>query len=165
MREFLQMNRRVMLLLGCVCLLLFGVDIEGQRSEWESEWATIGEPLELMKRDIFPGNEFTFARIQYTFRRRGPGGRFGRSGYGRSGHLGDLQDMRNGVVLRGFWATDYPEADENFSLRLSQITTMNVSRKEDGSFKHVIVRLDEEALFEYPFIYTMQCGVYGFDTS
>ena len=144
-------KRRIVMLVGSLGLLLFMQGaVEGQRSEWASEWATIGEPLELMERDVFPGNEFTFARIQYTFRRRGR--------FGRSGHLGDLQDASNGVLLRGFWATDYPEADENFSLRLSQITTLNVSRKEDGSFKHVIVRLDEGALFKYPFIYTCNVG-------
>ena len=140
-----------MLLLGGMCLL--PLTIEGQRSEWASEWATIGEPLEPMVRDIFPGNEFTFARIQYTFN-----GRRGRGGFGTGGGFGALEDQMLGPIRRGFWATDYPTADENFSLRLSQVTTLNVSKTEDGKFKHVVVRLDENALFEYPFIYTCNVG-------
>ena len=136
-------------LIGCLCALLLPITIEGQRSEWEAEWSTIGEPVEVMERDIFPGSEFTFARIQYTYRRR-------TRGFGR---LGDLQEMTGDPIARGFWATDYPTADQNFSLRLSQITTLNVSRKEDGSFKHVIVRLDEEELFKYPLIYTCNVGL------
>ena len=43
---------------------------------------------------------------------------------------------------RGGWATDYPEADENFSLRLSQITTLNINRADEGQFQHAIVQLD-----------------------
>ena len=87
------------------------------------------------ERDIFPGNSFTFARAQYTM---GGGGRGRRPG-------------------RGGWATDYPEADENFSLRVSQITTLNVNRTETGDFQHAIVQLDDEELFKYPFLY--MCNV------
>ncbi|MCZ6636357.1 MAG: DUF4159 domain-containing protein, partial [bacterium] len=50
------------------------------------------------------------------------------------------------------------EADENFSLRLSQITTLKVNRTEDGKFQHAIVSLDEKALFDYPFIYMCNVG-------
>ena len=56
------------------------------------------------------------------------------------------------------WSVDYPESDENFSLRLSQITTLNVNRTEDGRFKHVVVRLDDPEVFKYPFIYMLEVG-------
>ena len=87
-----------------------------------------------MERDIFPSNSFTFCRIEYSSESRG---------WGRRG---------------GSWATDYPEADENFSLRLSQITTLNVNRTGDGRFQHVVVRLDEPELMKYPFAYMLEVG-------
>ena len=112
---------------GFLCLLLSALTVEGQR--WRRRSA------ERMERDIFPGNAFTFCRIEYTSVWGG--------GWGRRG---------------GSWATDYPESDENFSLRLSQLTTLNVNRTEDGRFKHVVVRLDEPDLFKYPFIYMVEVG-------
>jgi len=114
---------------GIVCLLallLLTADIMGQF--WDRGRRRRRE-IVYPDRDIFPSNAFTFARVQYTMesRDRGP--------------------------YRGGWATDYPEADENFSLRLSQITTLNINRKEDGTFQHALVQLDEEDLFKYPFLY------------
>ena len=128
------MLKRMVLLasgMGVAMCLLLCLNVEGQR--FGRRWRQI-EPME---RDIFPGNTFTFCRVEYSAdpaRGRGRG-------------------------RRGGWATDYPEADENFSLRLSQITTLNVNQTEDGRFKHVIVHLDEEALFHYPFVY--MCNVRG----
>ena len=88
--------------------------------------------IEPMERKIFPSNTFTFCRVEYT-------------GGGR---------RRRG----GSWATDYPESDENFSLRLSQLTTLNVARTDDGRFRHVIVRLDDPDIHKYPFIYMLEIG-------
>lgn len=88
-------------------------------------------------REIFPGNTFTFCRVQYSEdRMRGRG-----AGRGSSG-----------------WMTDYPESDLNFSLRLSQLTTIRVNRTETGEIRHDIVRLDEPALFNYPFIYFVEAA-------
>ena len=92
----------------------------------------------LVKRDIFPGNAFTFCRARYSGSRR-PGGR-GRRGRG------------------GSWSVDYPQSDQNFSLRLSQLTTLSVNQDENGEFLHAIVRLDEPDLFKYPFIYMLEVG-------
>jgi len=90
--------------------------------------------IERMTRDIFPGNTFTFCRIEY------------------SNDGGEKRGWRRG----GSWATDYPESDENFSLRLSQITTLNINRTDDGQVKHVVMRLDDPELFKYPFIYMLE---------
>ena len=53
---------------------------------------------------------------------------------------------------------DYPESDQNFSLRLSQLTTLNVNRDEAGEIVHSVVRLDEPDLFKYPFLYMLEVG-------
>lgn len=99
---------------------------EGQR--WGRRSAAVMEP------DEFPGNRFTFCRIEYST---------GGGGWGRRG---------------GSWATDYPEADEHFSLRLSQMTTLNVNPLGDGTFKHVVLRLDDPEVFKYPFIFMVEVG-------
>ncbi len=112
-----------------LCVLLVSLTAEAQKRRWRY--------IEPMERDIFPGNAFTFCRIQYT-----------------SGQGGDRWWGRRG----GRWAIDYPESDENFSLRLSQLTTLNVNRTDDGRFKHVVVRLDEPDLFKYPFVYMLEVG-------
>lgn len=89
----------------------------------------------LMELDEFPSNRFTFCRIEYSNTRGGGwGGRW------------------------GSWAVDYPEADEHFSLRLSQMTTLNVNPLGDGTFKHVVVRLDDPEVFKYPFIFMVEVG-------
>lgn len=89
----------------------------------------------LVRPDTFPGNAFTFCRARYSGGSRGR-----RRGWG------------------GSWRTDYPESDQNFSLRLSQLTTLNVNRDEHGNFVHDVVALDDPRLFSYPFIYMLEVG-------
>ena len=55
------------------------------------------------------------------------------------------------------WNNDYPDADLNFSFRLQQLTAMEVD--PDG----VVVRLDDEKLFNYPFAFMV--GVTGVNFS
>lgn len=81
-----------------------------------------------------PTAAFTFCRIQY-----------------------DSGDSR-GSGRWSSWQTDYPESDLNFSLRLSQLTTLDVARKANGDFEHVVVRLDDPALLNYPFAYMLEVG-------
>ena len=83
------------------------------------------------------GTAFTFCRIQYTSESRGRWGRWGG---------------------RGSWATDYPQSDLNFSLRLSQLTALEVSHTPQGTPAHAVVRLDEPELFNYPFVYMVEIG-------
>jgi hypothetical protein len=73
----------------------------------------------------FPGDLFTFARVEYD------------SYYGGGG---------------GGWATDYPDSDLNFSLRLQQLTTIKVNPTP------VIVRLTDPNLADYPFLYMIEPG-------
>jgi uncharacterized protein DUF4159 len=54
------------------------------------------------------------------------------------------------------WATDYPDADYNFSTRLSELTKTPVSKKHDGEANPLIVRPTDEALFHCPFVMLWQ---------
>jgi uncharacterized protein DUF4159 len=49
------------------------------------------------------------------------------------------------------WATDYPDADYNFSTRLSELTKTPVSKARSGEPRPLIVRPTDAALFQCPF--------------
>lgn len=84
-----------------------------------------------LSRDIHPGEHFTFCRIRFT---------------------------SDGWDWGGGWRTDYPDSDINFSLRLSELTTIKVNRDENGRIVHDIVNLTDEKLFDYPFVYMLEVG-------
>ena len=73
----------------------------------------------------FVRDTFTFARLRYDSHYNGRG---------------------------GDWATDFPDSDLNFSLRLSQLTSMRVNPDP------VIVSLMEDKVFDYPFLYMIEPG-------
>lgn len=50
------------------------------------------------------------------------------------------------------WGTDYPGADINFSIRLSELTRTRVPRQPGGDPEHVVVRATDDALFQCPFV-------------
>lgn len=52
----------------------------------------------------------------------------------------------------GSWRTDYPNADINLSVRLSELTKILVSRNGAGSPNHLLVRLGGDELFLCPFV-------------
>ena len=54
------------------------------------------------------------------------------------------------------WATDYPDADYNFSTRLSELTKTFVSRAPGGEVRPVIVRPTDDVLFQCPFVMLWQ---------
>jgi hypothetical protein len=86
----------------------------------------------------FKEDVFTFVRVRYS------------SGYGRSGRRG----RRGGG---GGWATDFPDSDMNFSLRLHQLTTLNVNPDP------VVLDITDPKLLDYPFIYMIEPGRLSFD--
>ena len=59
------------------------------------------------------------------------------SGFGRGG---------------GNWTTDYPNADINLSIRLSELTRTDVSMAPGGYPNHLLVQLDSDELFQCPFL-------------
>jgi len=71
------------------------------------------------------------------------------------------QSVRDEALGHG-WNTDYPDSDANFMIRLSELTTADISRDGDGSPKHVVVTLTDDALFSYPFIFMSDVGTAGF---
>lgn len=120
------MNRRAIRLsiLALSCVMLAGI-AWGQRG-WRFrsiEEDRRGVPTwEVDER--FAGDLFTFVRIRYD-------------SYGRGG---------------GGWATDFPDNDLNFSLRLQQLTSLNVNPNP------IILDLTDDRLFDYPFIYIIEPG-------
>ena len=52
----------------------------------------------------------------------------------------------------GSWRTDYPNADINLSVRLSELTKIPVSRNASGSPNHLLVRTGGDELFQCPFV-------------
>lgn len=73
----------------------------------------------------FPHDLFTFVRVRYES-----------NGYGRGGG----------------WATDYPDSDLNFSLRLQQLTSLRVNPDP------ISLDLTDARLFDYPFLYLIEPG-------
>jgi hypothetical protein len=60
------------------------------------------------------------------------------------------------------WGTDYPDAEINFSIRLSELTKTRVSRSSDNEPNHFVVQPTDEALFHCPFVIMSDPGSAGF---
>jgi hypothetical protein len=61
------------------------------------------------------------------------------------------------------WDVDWPRADENLSIRLSEITRTPVSLDETGQPKHLLLRLTAPELFHCPFVMMTEPGGAYFD--
>ena len=81
-------------------------------------------------------NGFTFCRLMYTSVRSE------REGYG--------------------WSTDYPNADTNFMIRLSELTSTKVDFDDRGNPNHWVVEATDPALFSCPFLMGSDVGTVGF---
>lgn len=86
-------------------------------------------PFDVIEDKPFRFDRFTFARVRY------------------SGLRGDWS-----------WHVDYPESDLNFSLRLAELTTIEINRDEQGNILHAVVGLTEERMFDYPYLYMVEVG-------
>jgi len=58
----------------------------------------------------------------------------------------------------GSWLTDYPLADIDLSIRLSELTKIAVSFDRDKQPRHLIVRLTDDELFQCPVILMQEVG-------
>jgi hypothetical protein len=94
-------------------------------------------------RAIFPGNKFTFCRVIYS------------EGRSRGGFR---------------WDTDYPDSDINFSMRLAEVTTIDVNRDETWKtwdnplgIVHKTLMLEDDDLWEYPILYLIEPGSLEFN--
>jgi uncharacterized protein DUF4159 len=94
----------------------------------------------------------------------------GRYGYSRSLPYAKVEDFDGSfqfcrVEFRqvsdgdgGNWSVDYPRADENLSIRLSELTKTPVSMDSDGTPKHLLINLANPELFHCPFIMMTEVG-------
>jgi hypothetical protein len=90
-----------------------------------------GYPLKYPGADSF-GHGFNFCRAAYTSGRREAGGQG--------------------------WSTDYPDAELNFSIRLSELTKTRVTKDTQGQPEHLVVRLTEDALYQCPYLHMEDVG-------
>src|SRR5262245_51450440 len=58
----------------------------------------------------------------------------------------------------GGWSVDYPRADINMSIRLSELTKTTVSFSGPQDPNHVVIRLTDPTLFQCPFIMMTEVG-------
>ena len=85
----------------------------------------------------FKHDVFTFVRVEYD----SGGWRMGRATDGAAA----------GAAVAAGW-TDWPDSDLNFSFRLQQLTSLKVNPDP------ITLRLTDEQLFDYPFLYMIEPG-------
>lgn len=66
--------------------------------------------------------------------------------------------FQSGRGRGGGWGVDYPRADENLSIRLSELTRAAVSFNADREPQHFVVRLTDPELFQCPFVMMTEVG-------
>jgi hypothetical protein len=64
----------------------------------------------------------------------------------------------NGRGEKRGWATDYPGADYNLSVRLGELTRTRVTKDSDNHPEYVVVRPTDAALFQCPMIFSEAMG-------
>jgi len=60
------------------------------------------------------------------------------------------------------WWTDYPGADNNFSVRLAELTYVRVKMKKDGQPDNVVIRLTDPLLYHCPILHMEDVGTIRF---
>ena len=63
----------------------------------------------------------------------------------------------------GGWTTDYPDADRNLSIRLSELTKTPVAMDAQNEPRHLIVQLTAPELFRCPVLFMYEVGNLFFD--
>jgi uncharacterized protein DUF4159 len=121
-------------LIASIIAVLLAVSAAAQ-DMWQWRRGFRRAPPRFATADTFDG-AFNFCRVMYDSVRAEPGG-------------------------QGWW-TDYPDADTNFSIRLSELTKTRVSRQPDGEPNYIVVRLTDEALFQCPFVIIEDAGTASF---
>jgi hypothetical protein len=119
--------------LGAVTAAILGIAFAAVAQRFRIQHAEGPNPT-------FPSHgEFHFIRVEYTdlpqYHRRW--------GYASRGATGE-----------GWWMVDWPDADDHFSMGVQRLT-----RIDTGDPRHL--RLTDDRLFEYPWIYATQTGWWG----
>jgi Domain of unknown function (DUF4159) len=97
-----------------------------------------GSSSEATPSEFSPNAEFHFLRVEYRDDR---GGGFG----------GGFRAVSRRGRASGWWAQDWPDADEHFTKGVQRLTRMDA-----GDPQHV--SLTDPKLFDYPWIYATQTG-------
>ena len=84
------------------------------------------------------GRAFTFCRVEY-------------------------RQVRREALGQG-WRTDYPDADRNLMLRLSQLTKTPIRTNSRGRPEHLVVHFTDDDLFQCPFIFMSDVGTMALDS-
>ena len=74
------------------------------------------------------------------------------------GYYDSVRRLRSGSG----WNTDYPGADNNFSVRLAELTKISVKLDPDRQPHHVVVRLDDPLLYRCGMIFMTDIGTAQF---
>ncbi len=121
-----------------IALSLTTVAASAASAQWGAQEGNMGRPPQHLKpeRDIFPGDKFTFCTVAYTSVRR--------------------EELGFG------WNTDYPDAGYNFMIRLEELTTIEISKDNEGKPQQVVVELTDPELFDYPYIFMSDVGTADF---
>jgi hypothetical protein len=69
-----------------------------------------------------------------------------------------FQNGPNGDVNSGSWEVDFPRADINLSIRLSELTKTRVGRDSRGDPDTLLIRLTSPEIFNCPFIMMTEVG-------
>ena len=127
--------RRRLGLASLVAVML--VAVAAAQDQWPSQWGQRFRraPPRFPTADSFDGS-FNFCRLYYN----------------------QVRSYRSGSG----WSTDYPDADVNFTIRLSELTKTRVSRQRDGAPNYLVVPATDDALFKCPFLLMEDAGAAGF---
>jgi hypothetical protein len=118
-----------------LCGFLAGLILIGAESG-----AEISLPTDQVPELHEAGDAFTFVRVEYDTT--------------ASGWYGD--DEWGGWRT---WAVDFPAADQNFLRGVRRLTNIHVNREP------IVMRLDDDRIFEYPFLYMLEVGRQGMQLS
>ena len=99
---------------------------------------------------------------------------FGRGDRRAAAAIRGLPDIRDGFTFCRLWfdqvrrddsgsgwSIEYPRADMNFLIRISQLTSTRMSRWKDGSPGHTVVRATDPEIFSCPFVMIASPGTAG----
>jgi len=129
----------------------------------------------MTKRAVVAVVAVMFIAATTALAQRGWGRGYGRGEGGIPPRLAEASDFDGGFQFcrlmyrqvrrhdRGLgWGTDYPDAEINFSIRLSEMTKTSVSRGPGNEPNHFVVQPTDDALFQCPFIIMSDPGSAGF---
>jgi len=117
-------------MLALLALLAASVVVEAQFRRRGGGGFQRGFGVRVAKPEDFVGG-FQFCRVAYNSDFRGDGGN---------------------------WSVDYPRADINLSIRLSELTRAYVSTDSSGEPIPLLIRLTDDVMFECPFIMMTEVG-------